>query len=339
MRVSVRDRLAPARAPPIEESPGPSMRSLREPIRALVGSSRMNDRPQDSSPDAIAITAFGIAVLIGGVNYVAVRFSNRELDPFWGAGGRFVVTAILFLLLVAVMRLRMPRGRQALGAIAYGVFGIAGFYGFIYWGLQEVTAGVASVIAALAPLLTMLLSIAQRLETYRSSTLVGALVGAAGTAVMFLQPSEVAADPLRLLAVLAATTCVAQSVVIAKRNPDTHPMVMNGVGMLAGGALLLLVSLAANETWRLPDESSTRLAIVYLILGSVVLFRMIFVVVRRWTASATSFMFVLFPIVAIAAGALIADEPVTVSTVIGGLLVITAVYVGALRRTIDERRA
>ena len=31
----------------------------------------------------------GIPVVVGGSNFVAVRFSNRELDPLWGAGLRF----------------------------------------------------------------------------------------------------------------------------------------------------------------------------------------------------------------------------------------------------------
>ena len=33
--------------------------------------------------------AFATAVLLGGGNFVAVRFSNQELDPLWGAALRF----------------------------------------------------------------------------------------------------------------------------------------------------------------------------------------------------------------------------------------------------------
>lgn len=34
---------------------------------------------------------FATVVLVGGGNFVAVRFSNRELAPFWGAGLRFAL--------------------------------------------------------------------------------------------------------------------------------------------------------------------------------------------------------------------------------------------------------
>ena len=43
------------------------------------------------------LLVFALIVLVGGSNFVAVRFSNRELPPFFGAGIRFV-GASLFLL-------------------------------------------------------------------------------------------------------------------------------------------------------------------------------------------------------------------------------------------------
>ncbi|MDP3973221.1 MAG: hypothetical protein Q8P92_00110 [Candidatus Daviesbacteria bacterium] len=36
-----------------------------------------------NNPQLTVLVAFGLLVLIGGVNFVAVRFSNQELYPFW----------------------------------------------------------------------------------------------------------------------------------------------------------------------------------------------------------------------------------------------------------------
>ncbi len=63
-------------------------------------------------------------------------------------------------------------------------------------------------------------------------------------------------------------------------------------------------------------------------LGSVGLFVLLLVVVRRWTASASSYMFVLFPVVTLALGAWLADEPVTAQAVAGAALVMTGVWFG-----------
>lgn len=59
-------------------------------------------------------------------------------------------------------------------------------------------------------------------------------------------------------------------------------------------------------------------AVGYLVtLGSVGLFMLVLEVVKRWTASATSYLFVLFPVATLALGALLADERVTLQAVTG----------------------
>ena len=70
------------------------------------------DGPAEGAPDRLALSAFTGAVVIGGSNFVAIRFSNRELDPLWGAGLRFVLAAAVFGVLFAALRLRLPRGRD-----------------------------------------------------------------------------------------------------------------------------------------------------------------------------------------------------------------------------------
>ena len=59
---------------------------------------------------------------------------------------------------------------------------------------------------------------------------------------------------------------------------------------------------------------------------------MVLVVVQRWTASSTSYIFVLMPVVAVALGALVADERITATTIVGGGIVCAGVYLGALAR-------
>lgn len=62
------------------------------------------------------------------------------------------------------------------------------------------------------------------------------------------------------------------------------------------------------------------------------LFLLTLVVVQRWAASAASYVFVLMPVIAVGLGALLADEPITATTIVGGAIVCAGVYVGAARR-------
>jgi drug/metabolite transporter (DMT)-like permease len=53
-------------------------------------------------------------------------------------------------------------------------------------------------------------------------------------------------------------------------------------------------------------------------------------VLRRWTASGTSYGFVVIPLVTVVVAASLAGEQITLSFVSGGILVLAGVVVGAL---------
>jgi drug/metabolite transporter (DMT)-like permease len=73
------------------------------------------------------LSVFIAVVLIGGTNFVAVRFSNRELAPFWGAGLRFAIGGALLVGFAPWRRTRLPLGSACPGAAVLGVvnFGVA----------------------------------------------------------------------------------------------------------------------------------------------------------------------------------------------------------------------
>lgn len=283
------------------------------------------------SPDAITLGAFGVAVTLGGANFLAVRFSNRELPPFWGAGLRFGLAASFFVLIALALRLRWPRGRDLTLSVLYGSLSFAVSYALLYWALVRVTAGVAVVVLAIVPLATLLLAVAQGLERLHPRGAAGAVLALVGITSMAVGSGHVVLPLSALAAMLAAALCIGQSIILGKRLSANHPAMTNAVGMAAGAVLLLVLSASTGEPWALPRRAEARWAVAYLVtLGSVGLFVLVLLVVRRWTVSATSYMFVLFPVVTMALGAWLADEPVTGQGVTGGALVMLGVWFGVL---------
>jgi drug/metabolite transporter (DMT)-like permease len=216
--------------------------------------------------------------------------------------------------------------------LAYGLTSFGAAYGFMYVALEEVPAGIAAVVFAVGPLLTLLFAVAHRMERLSTKAVAGAVVAFAGSAVMFAQPDSSDFGWVSFALLGLSALCASEAVVVSKLAGPLHPMTMNFVGMTAGAAVLLVAAVAAGETLALPRETDTQVAVAYLVAATVVLFLAVLVVVQRWTASATAYTFVLMPVVAIAVGALVADEPVTVTTVVGGAIVCVGVYVGAARR-------
>lgn len=286
---------------------------------------------QEKRPERLTLIAFIISTILGGNNAIAVRFSNVELPPFFGAGVRFAAASLILFLIVLIMRLPLPNGRSLIGALIFGVLQFGFGYALIYWSLLEVPAGLFQVILALVPLLTFLLAIAHRQEAFRWRVLAGGLLAVGGIAIIFGDSLIDNVPLLSLLAVILAAACFAESIVLFKTFPQSHPITTNALAMGMGAAILIVTSGLLRESPHPPSLSSTWIALLYLIIfGSVGTFGLALYVLKRWTASATSYSLVLMPIVTVIFASWIADEPITTALLVGGLFVLSGVYVGAL---------
>ncbi|MEU9147903.1 DMT family transporter [Streptomyces sp. NPDC048349] len=278
------------------------------------------------------LAAFTGCCLAGGGNAVGVRFSNRELDPLWGAAVRFGAAALVLLAVMAFMRLPLPRGRALAGAALYGVLNFGVTFALAYYALVRVHAGLGQTLLALVPLAALLLVVVQRQERFRPSALVGTLVAAAGVALASRAPLQADVPVLSLLAVLGAVLSFAEATVLVHRLPPVHPVTMNAVGMSAGALLLCAGSFAAGDDHRLPRLPATWWALAYLVLaGSVLTFVLYLVVVRRWGASRAAYAFVVIPVITILLSARLDDEELTAGLLLGAPLVLLGVHLGALR--------
>ena len=265
-----------------------------------------------------------------GVNFVAVRISNQELPPFWGSSLRFMIASVLLYSMVLFRKIPLPRGPALTGAMWFGLFSFAISYGFLYWGLTRVSAGMASVTFATIPLITQLIAslIGQERLTWRG--ILGAMIVIVGIGIVFVEQLRFDIPLIYLGAVLAGVVSSALSGIVVKHFPKSHPFSTNVVGMGVGAALLLVLSFVVDETHALPALRSTWLALGWLVLSSIVGFVLIVWLLARWSATATSYIGVLTPLVTVVAASLLTGETPTVTFLGGSLLVLVGVYVGAL---------
>jgi drug/metabolite transporter (DMT)-like permease len=283
-----------------------------------------------NGPDRSTRLAFVGAVLVGGVNAIAIRQAVLELPPLWAMAARFLVAGLILAGLSVALRRSFPRGRSLWGAMLYGAVGFAASFGPISTGMRHVPGATGSVLIAITPLLTFGLAIAQRQEKFRTQGLVGALVALAGIAIVFAE--QVGDDiPLgSLVLVLIGAVAIAESGIILKAVPRSDPFATNAVAMLTGGALLLVVSAAIGENRPLPVKGQTWAAIGYLVVfGSVALFTLYVYVLQRWTASAVSYATLLFPFVGVTVATVLTGETFSPWFFVGGAVMLAGVYIGA----------
>lgn len=290
--------------------------------------------------DRLVLGAF-LAMVIGiGGNVIAIKYIARagDLDPFWAAASRFLVAGALFALVAYALRAPMPSGRALVGALLYGGLSIGAFFAFAYWGLQNAPAGLASVFLATSPLLTFLLALLHGQERFRWDSVIGAALVIAGTALVFNGGVDKGVPLTSLLAILAASACAAEGAVVVKGFPPVHPAARNAIGMGVGALILLGLMPWFQESYAWPQEPSTWVAQIYLVLfGSMAVFALYLFVLSRWTASAASYEFVLAPVVGVALAAWLLDERVTGTFAAGSVLVMIGVYLGAIRTARSAR--
>jgi drug/metabolite transporter (DMT)-like permease len=284
--------------------------------------------------DRTVLAAFLLFVVFAGANAIGVRFVLQEMGPFWSASIRFAIAGLLLGAYAIVQRRDVPRGDRLIGTVLFGVFGFGLAYIFLYQALKDAPAGTTMLMLAIVPLLTALLAVVQGIERLRLLGLAGAGLAALGILLVSADQVSLNVPILSLVLLVAAATCQAESGIVVKRFPPGDPIVANAIGMVLGAGILAAVALIAGEALVIPTRPETLASMAYLIgPGSIGVFVLVLYVLARWTASATSYAFLLFPIVAIGLGALLLQEPVQPSFLAGGAIVLAGVYLGAVYRS------
>lgn len=286
----------------------------------------------DNKKSKLVLIAFLAEILLAGGNGVAIRFSNRELAPFWGAGIRFTIASILLLLAMRALNLKFPKGNNFQGAVLYGVLQFAGAFGFFYFALVQIQAGFGQTILALVPLATLLLAVAQGQERFRRDGLIGTALALTGLLIISLDPQRQAIPLIHLLAALASVICFAQALIVVRRLPSFNPISLNGIGMAAGAPVLLIGSIILGEPLTIPQQPATWWALAYVTLvGSVVVFLLHVFVAQSWKASRAAYVMVAIPLVTVILSSWLDNERITFGLVLGGIMILGGVYFGALR--------
>lgn len=293
----------------------------------------------EARSDAAVLSAFAGGALLAGGNAVAIRFSNRELDPLWGASLRFVIATVVLIAIMAALGHAMPRATALRGGVVFGLLQFAGAFGLFYYALVHLHGGFGQTILALVPLVTLLLAVTQGQARLTLGAGIGTLLGLTGVAIMSGAAVQ-SVPPLALLAAIGSVLCFSQAAVVARRYRSVHPIVLNAVGMGVSAVVLTIASFVIGEAHALPTLAATWTAVAYVgVAGSVGVFLLYVYVIQSWGAARASYVMVVIPPVAIALSAWLDDEPVGWGLLVGGASVIAGVYVGALRKAAETSKA
>jgi drug/metabolite transporter (DMT)-like permease len=280
---------------------------------------------------ASTVVLFVSLVVIWSSTWVAIKLGLEDTPPLLGAGVRFTLAGLLLLAVAAVGRRRLTTDWTL--ALVLGLLPFATSYGLIYWSEQHIPSGMAAVLFGIFPLYVALLAIVLlKEERVRPRLFLGVLVALAGLVVAFAESLQLGDDELAGVAaaavLVAALASAIGNVAIKRRAAKLDAMVLNAWAMFGGGALLMAVS-APTEDWGAAQWTLPALgALLYLaVVGSAFAFVALTVLLVRLAAVRMSYLPLILPFGALAFGAVLADERITVGAVTGAALVVAGLFV------------
>jgi drug/metabolite transporter (DMT)-like permease len=275
---------------------------------------------------------YGVICLIWSSTWLGIKLGLDGVPPLLGAGMRFGVSGLLFLLPIAAQRrsLRLSReSRRLIGVVGVSTFGIS--YGLVYWSEQFVSSGLASVLFCVYPFFVALLAhYWLHLEELTWKKLLGIGMGFCGIVVIYADQMHSAAHSAKgILAVLLAALASSVSLVYLKKHGKTlNTLVLNFYSMLLGSSLLLLAAGLTERGTLVHWSAKNIVAILYLaIFGSVVAFTIYFYLLKQTSATQMSLVSLICPVLALLLGSWALHERVSGLIMVGAVLVLIGILV------------
>ncbi len=296
-----------------------------------------------------AAAAFAAVYVIWGSTYLAIAWAVEGIPPMLMIGSRCLVAGSI---LYAWSRLRgsaRPRRVDWWKAMEGGVLLFVTGQAVLAWAETRIPSGAASLLIATEPLFVALLAWrggwltgGSRIAPGRSA-LIAVPLGFVGVAVLVLPGggSGGGLDPLGAGAAVLAAFSWSVGILRSRSGPGIGPVRWAGMQLLTAGAVLLAVSPLMEEPGSVVDGGvSLRavLAFLYLVIfGSVVTFGAYVWLLERVGATRISSHAYVNPLVAVALGVTVNDEPLHAGVVVAAVLIVAAVAL--LLSTPAQRRA
>ncbi len=282
---------------------------------------------------ALIILAFFSIYVIWGSTYLLNKIAVLELPAFMLAGLRFVIAGILIFALAKLMGHKI--------AISWRQFkntSIAGFLfltfgnGVVVWALKFVDSGFAALEISAQPLLVLFLMRILQGKKIQAMSIVGVILGFIGIYLLVSQKQAISQEGSVLGMVLIFMAMLSWgygSLFVGKADLPSNYFVNTGYQMLAGGILMLIISLFLGEEWTSPLEWSgkVQVSMVLLILfGSIVAFTAFNYLLKVVSPEKVATSAYVNPIIALILGWYFLNEQITAQSVVAAIILLTGVY-------------
>lgn len=282
---------------------------------------------------------FALNVLIWGSSWASVKYLLESFyfefgsnNPFQIAGMRYILAGLLILPIALRQIRKNPLNKVEFKSVLYfGFYLIAFSNAMVFWSQLHLPSSLCSIIFSLYPVMILILSIFFIQEEKPDVLkILGTLVSFVGIIVLFFDP-VILRQKISSLAfftmVFSVFFAALPSVLIRKNSIQMNVFVLNSLGMLLGGFVLLIAALFIESPLRLPASPKFWLVLLYLaVFASCYTLIAFFWLMKYVRLSKLSLSAYLTPLVSLAIGVLFYQEILNIQSYAGMLLIFTGIF-------------
>lgn len=286
------------------------------------------------SPAGVIVKLTLVALIWGG-SFIAGRVTALEMSAPTAALWRYLVATIMLVAILLLRERSLPRpsSRQWIGVVLLGLTGVVAYNLCFIYGLETVQASRGSLILSLNPAATMIgaaLFLHEPMTLTKTSGIGLAFLGVAvelsgGNPLALLRGGAGAGE----IALFGCAISWSAYTLIARRiTVNVSPLAITTYAACVGTVMLAIVSFARGELVVPKASFAAWTSLVYMgSFGTAVAFVWFLEGVQRLGPARAAVFINLVPVAAIALGALLLDERITVPMIVGAAMVIAGVWI------------
>lgn len=276
-----------------------------------------------------------------GPSFLFIKIAVAEIPPITLVTVRIGLAAVTLYIILRAQGRRLPSWGSIWRHFAFmGFFANALPFVFFSWGEQYVDSALASILNGTTPIFTVVLAhflVAD--DRMTPAKLTGTLLGFAGL-LAIVGPAlgtGVQAEMLGLLAMAAAASCYAVTIIYSRRHlRGLPPLVAPTAQLLMATLFLLPVSLGLERpyTLSLPSFPAIASLLTLSFMGTAVAFVVYYHIIERMNATDLAMVTYLMPVFGVALGIIVLGEQPGWTAYAGSVLILLGVMTvnGVFRR-------
>jgi drug/metabolite transporter (DMT)-like permease len=284
--------------------------------------------------------AFAAIYIVWGSTYLANWYAIRDIPTFLMCGSRFFIAGGILFVIARLFGAEWPRMEHWKNTAFLGFFFFFLGNGGAVWSLNYLDSGIAALIIASQPLVTVLMMWGLIGHRPTRKTFIGVLIGLLGMVLLLTQRQFTTSDEM-LLGALVIIMCVLgwgyASIKISQISLPQSKAMSASMQMLIGGAMLLVFSLLTGDAFEFDiDRVTARGAwsMAYLIVfGALIAFSAFNYLLLKTTPDKVATSTYVNPIVALFLGWSLNNELITNQSLLSaGLLLTGVVFISAKKK-------